>query len=63
MKYKKSLIIVVSIMLILLGTAFGVLVYRHYHSFKYSKSLDEILVTISDNNITLREMSYYVINV
>jgi hypothetical protein len=63
MKYKKSLFIVVSIMLILLGTAFGVLVYRHYHSFKYSKSLDEILVTISDNNITLREMSYYVIKV
>ena len=62
-KVKKEVKIAIYIMVALVITAVIVLMLSQIHQFNYEESLPEIVVTIDDTNISLKELSYYIMKV
>lgn len=57
---KKSLIILMTIVVIFL-TLWGIEGWWEYHNkFKYEQHLDDVVVTVDDRELTLRQLSYYI---
>lgn len=62
-KVKKEVKVAIYIMVALVITAVIVLMLSQIHQFNYEESLPEIVVTIDDTNISLKELSYYIMKV
>lgn len=60
-KLKKEVKIVLGIMLGVVAAVLILSIHKSRTAFNYKKSLDEVVLTIGNCNITLRELSYYII--
>jgi len=62
-KLKKEVVYVLAGILALLCIIAVILIYTHMNRFEYTKSLNEIVITVNDTNISLKELTYYIMQV
>lgn len=62
-RLKKEVKIVLGLAVCILFVSAFVLAIAHRERFDYQESLDEIVLTIDDTNISLKELSYYIMQV
>ena len=60
---KKEVKIILIIVIVVLVFVSSILIYRHVKRFDYGESLNDIVLTIEDTSINLRELTYYIIEV
>ena len=62
-RLKKEVKIILGIGAAFIAVAAIVLAFAHRDRFDYEKSLNEIVLTVDDTNISLKELSYYIMQV